>query len=76
MSSSFLKKIRKLSIGRKLTGNFWHSEPRRQDKQRQNGRNARIAFHPFFLKKFRKILFLSQNFVQRGNDVVDVFDAD
>ena len=29
----------------------------------------------FFSKSFGKI-FLSQNFVQRGDDVVDVFDAD
>lgn len=72
-----MKKIRKLSIGYKLMEKIRTSPPIESwINKGKTGGTPELRPARFFLKKFRKILFLSQNFVQRGNDVVDVFDAD
>ena len=61
MSSSFFEKnsqiVNRLQINGKNTGFF---SRRKQDKQRQNGRNARIASRPFFSKSFGKFYFYAK----------------
>lgn len=71
-----MKKIRKLSIGYKLMEKIRTSPPiESRINKGKTGGTPELRSTRFFLKKFRKN-FLSQNFVQRGNDVVDVFDTD